>query len=81
MGLLDDLNDVEKIKGTPVSRCGYCNLVSTLTPEERDKLNGLMKDPTVTKARIAQVLNSNGHNVSRGTLYRHNRGECYGSAR
>jgi hypothetical protein len=80
MGLLDDLNNEEKIKGTPTSRCGYCNLVSTLTPEERDKLNKLMKDPTVTKGRIAQVLNSNGHNISRGTLYRHNRGECYGSA-
>lgn len=80
MGLLDDLNDDNKIKGTPTSRCGYCNLLTKLTPEECDKLNKLMKDTSVTKGRLAQVLNNNGHNISRGTLYRHSRGECYGSA-
>jgi len=81
MGLLDDLNDDQKIKGTPATRCTFCNLLATLTPEECDKLNKLMQDPTVTKARLAMVLNNNGHAISRGTLYRHGRGECYGSAR
>jgi len=81
MGLLDDLNNETKIKRAAEVKCGFCQVLKTVTPAEAEKLSALMADDTIPKARISKILTENGLPVSRSTIYRHNRGECLGSAK
>jgi len=81
MGLLDDLNDVNKIRNSVESRCATCKALKSVTPVEAEKLAERIDDMTITRSNLSKVLAENGHQVSVGSLYRHQRGECSGTAK
>ena len=81
MGLLDDLNDPNKLQSQLRGRCAVCTLISTLDKETATRLQELMADPTIIRARLISILKSNGYKIHDNTLARHIRGECFGSQR
>ena len=76
MSLLDDLNNEKNLRSKFNQRCGTCRIIDELTPEEAEKLEQLLKDPSIAKSKLVQVLAMHGHYVKSGVLTRHARGEC-----
>lgn len=76
MGLLDDLNDREKLTALKPAKCTVCMLLKALDQKESAKLAEVIDDPSVAKTSLARVLQDNGYKVTSGTISRHARKEC-----
>jgi len=81
MGLLDDLNDSNKLAKKNSMRCAMCEILSRLTADEQKALNEALANPDASKANIARILTSNGYKVSQSSVTRHARRECLGLSR
>ena len=59
--------------------CTVCQLIGTLTPDEKVALESAFASDLMTTA-IRQALINSGHRIAAWTLNRHRKGECRGAA-
>jgi DNA-binding HxlR family transcriptional regulator len=68
MGLLDDLKQVQTVKGP---KCSAATLLRELEPKESMAVLEALDNPDTSLLELSRVLAKNGHNISHKTLRRH----------
>ena len=77
MGLLEELTP-EKLRNKFVHQCGMCRVLGNLSDIERVKVEELLNNEFVSKAKLAKLLTEHGYEVKVQVVTRHARGECAG---
>jgi N-acetyl-anhydromuramyl-L-alanine amidase AmpD len=75
MGLLDELTP-ENLVNKFSLKCGMCRVLEELPEAERLRVEELMANESVSKAKLARLLTSHGYEVKAQILTRHTRNEC-----
>ena len=79
MGLLDDLNKLESTRPrTGGQRCRIAVLMEQMPDNERESLRHLIDETEVFGTQIAEVLKSNGYQVTAGHVQHHRRRKASG---
>lgn len=81
MSLADALDDDSLFTSSTGAKCTTCDVLESLTDNERTKLVSRISNHKITAAAIARVLNDHGVALKSASINRHRRGECRGTGR
>lgn len=73
MSLVDQFRNVPE---PPPVLCAVGRLLVSLPDDERDALQGALKNPEWTHSAIRRALDAEGYSMSHSTVSRHRRGDC-----
>ena len=68
MSLLDDLKEVQSVKGP---KCSAATLLAQLAPKESAAVLEALDNPATSLLELSRVLAKKGHSISHKTLRRH----------
>lgn len=77
--LLADLDDLLTSPSRPKTPCTAGVVIAALPEDVREKVEALLLKESVSSARISQVLERHGYNVSYSSLTRHRRRRTNGT--